>query len=59
MAGQYVQGRADGDACRRPFPARPDPRGTGKRDVAKTDYQAALAINPKNDDYKKALAALK
>jgi tetratricopeptide (TPR) repeat protein len=31
----------------------------GKKDVARTEYEAALAINPKNEDVKKALAALK
>jgi tetratricopeptide (TPR) repeat protein len=31
----------------------------GKKEAARGDYQAALAITPKNEDYKKALTALK
>lgn len=32
---------------------------TGKKDVAKSEYQQALSLNPKYDDAKKALDALK
>ena len=31
----------------------------GRRDQAKTEYQAALAANPNNEDAAKALASLK
>ncbi len=31
----------------------------GKKDAAKAEYEAALAVNPKGEDAKKALAALK
>ena len=31
----------------------------GRRDQAKTEYQAAVAANPKHDDAKKALSAVK
>jgi Tfp pilus assembly protein PilF len=32
---------------------------TGHRDKARTEYQTAIAANPKNEDAMKALASLK
>ena len=34
-------------------------QGQGKKDLARGEYQSALAVNPKGDDAKKALDALK
>ena len=31
----------------------------GKKDVARSEYQTALSLNPRNTDAKKALDALK